>query len=124
VVNGTSLDLTLQPLDDTTKLPVGAPWTATGVALSADGRFTADFGSQAVPLAAYRFLNDPVLTVHQFVLTGATTSADGFCGFVTGYAQVLGSEPSDRIRLEGSTFGAVRITGSALPAPVSGCPAS
>ena len=124
VFHDTSLDLTLQPLDDTSKLPVGASWTATGIALYADGRFTADFGSQTVPLAAYRFLDDPLLTVHEFVLAGATTSGDGFCGSVSGYAQVYGVDPSDRIRLEGSTFGAVRITGGALPAPVGGCPAS
>lgn len=124
VVHGDRLDLTFQPLDDETKLPVGMPWTATGVALSADGRFTADFGTQAVPLAAYRYLSDPVLTVHEFVLTGVTTSADGFCGSVAGYAQVFGVSPAYRIRLEGSTFGAVRIGGSALPAPATSCPPS
>jgi hypothetical protein len=120
-VHGTSLDLSLQPLDGVTRMPVGAPWTVTGVTISADGRFTADFGTQPVPLEAYPFLNDPFLTVHEFVLTGATTSRDGFCGFVGGYAQVFGTEPSDRIRLEGSTFGAVRITGDALPQPLSSC---
>jgi hypothetical protein len=71
---------------------------------------------------AYPFLNDPFLTVNEFVLSGATTSSDGFCGSVAGYAQVYGSEPSDRIRLEGSTFGAERITGGALPTPVTSCP--
>ena len=54
-------------------------------------------------------------------MSGATTSADGFCGSVAGYAQVLGMHPSDRIRLEGSTFGAARITGGVLPTPVSAC---
>jgi hypothetical protein len=123
-VHGTSIDLALQPLDGMTKAPVGAPWTALGVALSADGRFTADFGTQPVPEAAYPLLGDPFLSVDGFVLTGATTSSDGFCGSVAGYAQVYGTNPSDRIRLEGSTFGAVRITGPALPTPVSGCPPS
>jgi hypothetical protein len=121
-VHGTSLDLVLQPLDGVTKVPVGAPWTATDVAISADGRFTADFGTQPVPAEAYPLLNDPFLTVHEFVLSGATTSSDGFCGFVAGYGQVFGMEPSDRIRLEGSTFGAVRITGGTLPSPLSACP--
>src|SRR5262245_37149734 len=121
-VHGTSLDLTLQPLDGVSKAPVGAPWIATNVAISADGRFTADFGTQPVPLEAYPSLGDPFLTVNEFVLSGATTSSDGFCGFVSGYAQVFGSQPSDRIRLEGSTFGAVRITGGALPTPVTTCP--
>jgi len=123
-VHGTSLDLTLQPLDGVSKAPVGAPWIATGVAIAADGRFTADFGTQLVPAAAYPLLNDPLLTVNQFVLSGATTSRDGFCGSVGGYGQVFGTQPSDRIRLEGSTFGAVRITGDALPTPVGGCPPS
>jgi hypothetical protein len=121
-VHGTSLDLTLQPLDGMSKVPVGAPWTATDVAISADGRFSADFGTQPVPSEAYPLLNDPFLTVNEFVLSGVTTSSDGFCGSVAGYAQVYGSEPSDRIRLEGSTFGAVRMTGDALPTPVTTCP--
>ena len=101
---------------------MGAPWTVTDVAISADGRFTADFGTQPVPVEAYPLLGDPFLTVNEFVLTGATISSDGFCGSVSGYAQVFGAEPSDRIRLEGSTFGAVRITGDTLPSPVSACP--
>jgi len=66
-------------------------------------------------------LNDPFLTVNQFTVTGATTSNDSFCGFVGGYGQVFGVEPSDRVRLEGSTFGAVRISGETLPAPVGSC---
>ncbi len=123
-VHGTGLDLSLQPLDDTSKAPVGQPWIATNVAVSADGRFTANFGSQPVPLDAYRLLGDPLLTVNEFVLTGATTSNNGFCGYVGGYAQVIPSQPSDRTRLEGSTFGAVRTTGGALPTPVSACPPS
>src|SRR5262249_2170871 len=121
-VHGTRLDLALQPLDGVSQAPVGPPWVATDVAISADGRFMADFGSQPVPLEAYPSLGDPLLTVNEFVLTGATTSSDGFCGFVSGYARVFGTQPSDRIRLEGSTFGAVRITGNGLPAPVTTCP--
>jgi hypothetical protein len=121
-VHGTSLDLSLQPLDGVSKQPVGAPWSAIDVPISADGRFTADFGTRAVPLQAYPLLGDPLLTVNDFVLTGVTTSSDSFCGFVGGYAQVFGTQPSDRTRLEGSTFGAMRITGDALPSPVTACP--
>ncbi len=121
-LHGTSLDLTLQPLDGVSNLPVGAPWTATEVAFSADGRFTAAFGTQPVPVEAYPLLGDPLLTVNEFVLSGATISRDGFCGSVGGYGQVFGTQPSDRIRLEGSTFGAVRIGGDALPTPVTTCP--
>jgi hypothetical protein len=123
-VNGTSLDLSLQPLDGVTKVDVGTPWLPTHVAVSADGRFTADFGTQVVPAASYPLLDDPLLTVHEFVVTGVTTSSDGFCGSIGGYGQVFGTSPSDRIRLEGSTFGAVRITGDVLPTAVSGCPSS
>jgi hypothetical protein len=97
------------------------PWS-TSAAISADGRFTADFGTRSVPAEAYPLLNDPLLTVNDFVLTGVTTSSDGFCGSIAGYAQVFGMQPSDRIRLEGSTFGAVRIAGEVLPAPVATCP--
>ena len=112
----------VQPLDGVSKVPVGAPWTATDVAISADGRFRADFGTQPVPRETYPLLSDPFLSVNEFVLSGVTTSSDGFCGSVCGYAQVFGTQPSDRIRLEGSTFGAVRITGDPLPAPVTTCP--
>lgn len=120
-MHGTTLDLALQPLDAVTMLPVGAPWTAAGIAIAADGRFTAGFGSQPVPVAAYPLLEDPFLTANEFVLDGVTTSTDRFCGAVAGYAQVFGSQPSDRIRLEGSTFGAVRLAGDALPAPAASC---
>jgi len=72
-------------------------------------------------LYAARCFGGRVRTVNEFVLDGATTSSDGFCGSVAGYAQVFGTQPSDRIRLEGSTFGAVRIIGDALPAPATAC---
>jgi hypothetical protein len=120
-VHDTSVDLALQPLDGETKVPVGSPWNVTGVPVAADGSFTADFATQFLPARAYPLLNDPVLTVHEFMLIGKTTSTDDFCGFVTGYAQTFGMAPSDQIRLEGSTFGATRITGDTLPAPVSAC---
>ncbi len=123
-VNGATFDIALQPLDGVSKAPVGAPWTAMGVAISADGRFTADFGTQVVPVEAYPLLDDPFLTVQQFVVSGVTTSSDGFCGTIGGYGQVFGTSPSDRIRLEGSTFGAVRIIGAELPTPVAACPTS
>jgi hypothetical protein len=86
-VHGETIDLALQPLDGVSKAPVGTPWTVTGVTVSADGRFAASFGTQAVPVQAYPLLNDPLLTVNDFVLTGATTSGDGFCGSIGGYAR-------------------------------------
>jgi len=122
-VHGASLDVTLQPLDAVSKLPVGAPWPVTGVPIGADGSFAADFGMQSIPPESYPLLDDPFLTVNEFTLTGKTTSADGFCGYASGYTQVLpGGRVSDRVRLEGSTFGATRISGATLPEPVSGCP--
>lgn len=59
--------------------------------------------------------------MNDFVVTGKTTSADAFCGSVSGYAQVLGNTASDRVRLEGSTFGATRIVDGTLPEPVGSC---
>jgi hypothetical protein len=123
-VHGTILDLTLQPLDGMTKLPVGPAWNATDIPIAADGSFTASFGTQPVPAEAYPLLDDPFLTVNEFTVIGKTTSTNSFCGDVSGYAQVMGSHVSDRIRLEGSTFGAARITGDTLPAPVGSCASS
>jgi len=75
-----------------------------------------------LPAAAYPLFDDPFLTLGDFTLIGKTTSKDAFCGSVSGYAQVLlPPRVSDRLRLEGSTFGATRITGDTLPAPVSSC---
>ena len=120
----TSLDLVLQPLDAVTKVPVGAPWSAPNVPIAADGSFTAAIGMQYVPAEAYPLLNDPFLTVNELMVIGKATSKDTFCGIVRGYAQVLGVRVSDRVRLEGSTFGATRITSAALPTPVSSCAAT
>jgi hypothetical protein len=119
--HGATLDLSLRVLDGVSMAPVTAPWILTGIPLGADGGFTANFGTRFVPPQAYPVLNDPFLTVNEFVLTGKTTSPDSFCGNVSGYAQVTGMHVSDRIRLEGSTFGATRVVGDALPAPVSAC---
>ena len=123
LVHGASIDLTLRALAAATGMPTGASWKSTDVPLGADGRFTADFGTEPLPVAAYPLLNDPLLTVHEFTLSGQTTSADGFCGIVSGNAQVLGASRSDQIRLEGSTFAGTRISGDALPVPVSACAA-
>ena len=119
--HGDTFDLALQPLDGDTMVPVGAAWNPIDVPIAADGSFTANLDTQFVPARAYPILGDPVLTVHEFVLTGKTISANGFCGIVSGYAQTFGFDPSDRIRLEGSTFAATRITGDALPEPVGSC---
>jgi hypothetical protein len=121
-VDGASMDLTLEPLDATTLAPVGSPWTVTGVPIAEDGGFSANFGTQAVPIEAYPLLNDPVLTLHELTLVGKTTSTSSFCGHVDGYAQVYGERVSDRVRLEGTTFGTAPFNGATPPAPVSACP--
>jgi hypothetical protein len=121
-VHGSSLDFTLQPLDGTTYAPVGDAWNVPDVSLEVDGSFTVSFGERPLPAAAYPLFDDPFLTLGDFTLIGKTTSKDAFCGSVSGYAQVLlPPRVSDRLRLEGSTFGATRITGDTLPAPVSSC---
>jgi hypothetical protein len=116
-VHGGMLDLTLQPLDQMQRTATGLPWSVTNVPIAADGSFTAIFASEPIPLLAYPLLGDPFLTVNEFALTGkaTSTSAQYFCGFASGYAQVFGSNPSDRIRLEGSTFGAIVITDDQPP---------
>ena len=121
VVNGKSLGLTLQPLDQKTRASVGQPWTLSGVPIASDGTFRAAFDAEPLPVEAYPRLADPLLTVHDFTLIGKMTSADAFCGTVTGYSQVYGTSVSDQIRLEGSTFGAVRVDGDARPEPVHAC---
>jgi len=121
VVHAPMLDLTLQPLDAVTKEPVGPPWIVTDIPTAADGSFTADFGSRLLPPESYPLLDDPILTVNEFMVTGKTVSKDAFCGSVSGYAQLFGMLVSDQVRLEGSTFGATRISGDTLPSAVGSC---
>ena len=59
------------------------------------------------------------LPLEAFVLTGKTLSEDGLCGAIDGYSQFLTQEPADRISLDGSSFGAVRIEAEDLPDPVA-----
>lgn len=120
-VEPAGLTLRLQPLDRDTRAPVGDPWVAGPVPIAADGRFRAPFGTQPVPLQAYPRLGDPVLSVRDFVLDGVTTSATSFCGNVLGYAQIFGERVSDRVRLEGSTFGATALVAGEQPVPVTAC---
>jgi hypothetical protein len=120
-VDAAGLTLTLQPLDRDTRDPVGEPWVAAPAPIDADGHFRATFGSQMVPLQSYPRLGDPLLGVREFVLEGKTTAATTFCGNVLGYAQVFGDRVSDRIRLEGSTFGATPMLDGASVTPVVAC---
>jgi hypothetical protein len=81
--------------------------------------FSASFDAEPLPLEAYPHLADPVATVHDFTLARKSTSADDFCGNVSGYTQVFGSSAADQIALDASTFGAVRLSGDVGPDPVS-----
>lgn len=120
-IDGPSLNLQVQPLDAVSYAPVGAAWAPFSVSFGSDGRFVARFGREAVPPESYPLLDDPFLTLNDLVLEGQTTSPNTFCGNVLGYGQVFGESVSDRIRLEGTTFGATRITGATLPIPISAC---
>ena len=120
-VAATGLALSLQPLDQATRSPVGEPWVAAPVPVAADGSFRATFGTQMVPFQSYPRLGDPLLAVHEFVLEGKTTAAAAFCGNVLGYAQVFGDRVSDQVRLEGSTFGTTPFSNGATQTPVTAC---
>ncbi len=133
VVNGSTLDFTLQPLERAAYVesgmlvPLGDSWTVTDVPIEADGSITVDFGSRSLPAAAYPVIDETIpLILEDFVLTGKTTSPDTFCGGIEGYVQVLPFPldilKADVILLYGSKFGATRITGPTLPEPVSSCP--
>jgi len=132
-VSGSTLDFTLQPLERAgyveggIPVPVGGSWTVRNVPIETDGSFTVEFGSRSLPAAAYPVIDETIpLSLEDFVLTGKTTSPDTFCGGIEGYVQVLPLPfdilKADVILLHGSKFGATRITGPSLPAPVSFCP--
>jgi hypothetical protein len=92
-----------------------------GAPIDDDGTFTAVFDVEPLPTEAYPRLADPLATLHDLTFTGKSTSAGTFCGTVAGYTQVFGTSAADRIGLDGSTFGAVRVDGDAQPTPLSGC---
>jgi hypothetical protein len=133
VVNGSTLDFTLQPLERAayveteSAVPVGDSWTVRNVRIESDGSFVVNFRSRSLPAAAYPVIDETIpLSLKDFVLTGKTTSADSFCGGIEGYVQILPLPfdlfRSDVILLYGSEFGATRVTGPDLPDPVSSCP--
>ncbi|MFO0611778.1 MAG: sialidase family protein [Polyangiaceae bacterium] len=118
-----SVDVKMQPLDKVTGADVGDAWEATGATIDAAGRFTATFALQYLPLEAFPLLEDPFLSLNDVELSGVVASDELFCGVVTGFAQVYGTSPSDRIDLAGTTFGAPRIHAGKTPEPVLACPA-
>lgn len=119
--HGTTFDMTLQPLEQEKKTPVGKAKTVPGIAFQPDGSFVAAFGSLEIPGPAYPVIDESIpLPLKNFELTGKTLSDGGFCGYASGYAELLPT-PSDRIPLEGSTFGAVPIRGLGMPESVPSC---
>jgi hypothetical protein len=117
-----TLSLTLQSVDQNALLgtgdivPVGSPFSASG-SVDERGRFSLDFGNPVIPFAAYPLgtAGDGgagiTFALRGFRLDGVATSADGFCGNVSGDVLVQGAgliPPNTRLLFEGSTFGADR----------------
>ncbi len=120
--SGGTLTLALQAVDQNALLgtgavvPVGDPFVGSAP-VTADGRFGIDFGDPVIPFAAYPLgtAGDGgagiTFRLQGFRLDGVTTSADGFCGNVSGDVLVQGPgliPPNTRLLFEGSTFGADR----------------
>ncbi len=91
--------------------PIGAPVTATGAALGEDASFVGPFAGE-LPGEANPFSG--TTGVVDAMKLGRVVDADRLCGTMTG---AIGALP-----LDGSTWGAVRIIGSTLPAPSFACP--
>jgi len=120
--SGGTLTLALQAVDQNALVgtglvvPVGAPFVGSG-SVDPAGRFSIDFGNPVIPFAAYPLgtAGDGgagiTFELRGFHLDGATTSADGFCGNVSGDVLVQGPgliPPNTRLLFEGSTFAADR----------------
>lgn len=119
-VDGTAtLSLSLQPLNASTREPVGMPLVSGSVAVSATGNFSAPIQGQID--GAANPITGEALTFDAW-LDGEIRSVDSFCGDVTGALTApIG------LSLDGSTFGTIRITpgttGAGLPQPALGeCP--
>lgn len=121
-VHDGKLDLSMQPLDGNTRKPIGDTWDVTGVPIDANGHFKASFDGVPLPEKAFTLLADPFLILNELVFEGTWISSDLFCGNLSGYAQVFGDSPSDRMDLLGSTFGAARVEGATIPTAVVACP--
>ena len=120
--SGGTLTVGLQAVDQNALIgtgavvPVGDPFVGSA-AVDPSGRFTIDFGDPVIPFAAYPLgmAGDGgagiSFQLRRFRLDGVTTSADGFCGNVSGDVVVQGPgliPPNTRLLFEGSTFGADR----------------
>jgi len=105
------LNWSAQPLDYHTLEPVGAPLVATDVPVGSDATTDVPFVG-VLPARANPVTNtdaDIDAVVHAQI-----RSQDFLCGTITG--------TGGAISLDGTTFGAQRITGSAYPSAIVRCP--
>jgi hypothetical protein len=120
--NSGTMDLTLKLIKTSDRtLSSGAAITVNDIAVDQSGLFCIDLGTLQIAADANPLMTGDA-TAEDVFLIGNIRSADSTCGDVTGMV----TSPS-MVPLTGSTFGTVRIApgtvGSALPPPVSTCPA-
>ncbi len=108
--NTGTLDYVAYALAVATQEPAGEPFTATGVPVDSSASWTGPFNGVMVAETNPITGSNVTITGMNF---GTAVSADFLCGGFTGNA---GSFP-----LAGTTWGAVRITGTELPPPVWRC---
>lgn len=99
------------PTDSPNRMPVGAALVANDVPVDNTASFSASLvgvlPGMANPVSGTMYDVD-------ITLSGVIRSADSVCGTVAGTVGPLD--------VTGSTFGAIRILGATLPAPVGACP--
>jgi hypothetical protein len=108
--NTGKLDISAHPLSVAEREPVGNPFEADDEAVGSDASFDAPFEG-TLPGAANPISGSNASV--DAVLIGELRSADFLCGTLTGTAGTL--------TLDGSHWGAVRITDDTLPDPVFTC---
>jgi hypothetical protein len=108
--NTGKLDISAHPLSVADREPVGEPFEADDQPVGSDASFDATFIG-TLPGAANPISGSPAGV--DAVLLGELRSVDFVCGTLTGTAGTL--------TLDGSHWGAVRITGDTLPEPVFTC---
>jgi hypothetical protein len=112
------LDISLQPITVDEGTPVGDPLLSPDVAVAENGTFDAPLAGEVDGDANPASGSD---LTFEAILHGQLRTADLVCGTVDGMV----TQPVI-LALDGSTFGAIRITagtiGDALPPPVSTCP--
>lgn len=91
--------------------PIGDAIVAGGVSLAEDTQFQADFDG-LLPAEANPFSG--TVSMVDAVKLGRIVDANLLCGTMTGAVS--------SIPLDGTTWGAVRVTGSTLPTPIDACP--